>query len=96
MYARVVRFTDVSADQMDEIAAQIQGSDGPPPGVPAKAIKMMYDADQSTSVAVIFFDSEEAMREGSKALDEMDSGETPGTRVSVDLCEVRAEMEAGG
>lgn len=95
MHARVVRFTDVSAEQMDEIAARIQEGEGPPPGVPAKTIKMMYDAEHSTSVVVIFFDSEEAMREGSKALDEMDSAETPGTRVSVDLCEVRAEMDAG-
>ena len=71
-----------------------ESGEGPPPGVPAKSIRVMADADQSTAVVVISFESEEAMREGAKALDEMDASETPGTRASVDLCEVVAEMDA--
>ena len=94
MHARVVRFTDVDADRIAEIKRQIESGEGPPPGVPAKAIRVMADADQSTAVVVISFESEEAMREGAKALDEMDASETPGTRASVDLCEVVAEMDA--
>ena len=34
------------------------------------------------------------MRVGSAALEQMDSSETPGTRASVDLCEVKIEREA--
>ena len=94
MYARVVRFTDVNAEHVAEVTGQIQEGGGPPPGVPAKSIKMMVDEDQSTAVVIIFFESEDDLRKGSEALDAMDAGETPGTRASVDLCEVKAEMKA--
>jgi hypothetical protein len=94
MYARVVRFSDVTAEHADEIAAQIKSGEGPPPGVPAKGIKMIYDADSSTSVVVVFFDSEDDMKTGGEALEAMDTSETPGTRVSVDTGEVKAEMDA--
>jgi hypothetical protein len=94
MYARVVRFTEVNPEHVAEVTGQIQDGGGPPPGVPAKSIKMMVDEAQSTAVVVIFFESEEDLRQGSEALDAMDAGETPGTRASVDLCEVKAEMEA--
>jgi hypothetical protein len=93
MYARVVRFTDIKADQLNDVAGRIEGGEGPPPGVPAKGIRMMADAAQETAVVVVFFDSEEDMRKGGEALDAMDASETPGTRVSVDLCEVKASME---
>ena len=33
MYVRVVRFTDVSAERMQELLARIEEADGPPPGV---------------------------------------------------------------
>jgi hypothetical protein len=95
MYARVVRFTDVSPDQVAGVAKRIEEGEGPPPGVPAAGIKMLYDESQQTSVAIVFFASEEDMRKGGEALDAMDSAETPGTRVSVDNCEVKAEMDAG-
>jgi hypothetical protein len=93
MYARVVRFTGVSPERIEEVAAQIKSSDGPPPGVPGKGIKMLYDAAESTSVAIVFFETEEDMRTGGEALDAMDTSDTPGTRVSVDNCEVMAEMD---
>lgn len=93
MHARVVRFTDASPERIAEIKGQIESGEGPPPGVPAKAIKLFHDADQSTALAVIFFENEDAMREGAAALDAMDASETPGSRASVDLCEVIAEMD---
>lgn len=93
MYARVVRFTDVSPERIAEVSARIESGGGPPEGVPAKGIKMLYDEASSTSVAVVFFETEEDMRKGGEALDQMDSSETPGTRASIDLCEVKAEME---
>ena len=42
-------------------------------------------------MVILFFETEEDMRKGGKALDQMDAGETPGTRV--DLCEVKVEMD---
>jgi hypothetical protein len=94
MYARVVRFTDVDPEQFAKATAQIEESDGPPPDIPASSMKMLLDEAQSTAVALVFFETEEDMRKGGETLDRMDSSETPGTRASVDLCEVKIEMDA--
>ncbi len=93
MYARVVRFTDVTPEQIDKIAAEVNEGEGPPPGVPAKKITMLYDKDSSTSVVIVFFETEEDMRTGGEALAAMDTSDTPGNRVSVDQGEVKAEAE---
>jgi hypothetical protein len=95
MYARVVRFTDVSPERIAEVAARVEESDGPPPGVPAVAMKLLVDEAQSTAIFVGFFETEEDMRQASAVFDQMDASETPGTRASVDLCEVKIEAEAG-
>jgi hypothetical protein len=95
MYARVVRFTDVNPERVAEVAARIKESDGPPPEVPSTGLKMMVDEAQSTAVVTVFFATEEDMRKGGETLDAMDSGETPGTRASVDHCEVKFEMDVG-
>jgi hypothetical protein len=95
MFARVVRFTDVNLERIAEVNSQIEAGEGPPPGVPAKRIQMLVDEDQGTAVVTVFFETEEEMRRGGEVLDQMDAGETPGTRVSVDHCEVKVEMDAG-
>ena len=41
MYVRVVRFTDVDTGRIESLIATIKESDGPPPGVPTTALKMM-------------------------------------------------------
>jgi hypothetical protein len=94
MYARVVRFTDVNPERIAALDAEIKESDGPPPDVPAKSMKMLVDEDQGTAVAILFFETEEDMSKGGETLDKMDPSETPGTRASVDLCEVKIEMDA--
>jgi hypothetical protein len=94
MYARVVRFTDANMDQINSTAARIEAEDGPPPGIPAKGIRMMVDESQGTAVVVVFFESEEDLKKGNETLDAMDPSETPGTRASVDLCEVKASADA--
>lgn len=91
MHVRVVRFTDVSAERMEELLARIEGSDGPPPGVPATGLKVLFDSDQGTAVVLQYFESAEDMEAGAKVFSAMDASETPGTRASVDMCEVRVE-----
>jgi hypothetical protein len=91
MYVRVVRFTDVSAERMQELNARVEESDGPPPGVPATGIKVMVDEAQGTAVVLQYFESAEDMEAGAKVFSAMDSSETPGTRASVDMCEVKIE-----
>jgi hypothetical protein len=40
------------------------------------------------------FDTAEDMRVGGEAFAAMDPAETPGTRVSVDMCEKKLELQA--
>lgn len=91
MYVRAVRFTDVSAERMQELLARIEESDGPPPGVPAKGLKILFDDSQGTAVVLQYFESAEDMEAGAQVFNAMDSSETPGTRASVDMCEVKLE-----
>jgi len=94
MYARVVRFTDVSPERIAEISNRVEDEGGPPPDVPAKGLKVVVDENQSTAVVILFFDTEEDMRKGDEALQKMDAGETPGTRASVDQGEVKVDRNA--
>jgi hypothetical protein len=95
MYARVVRFTDVSPERIAEVVERVEQSGGPPPGVDSNGIKLLVDEDQGTAVFVGFFETEQKLRDGSKVLEEMDASQTPGTRASVDLCEVKIERSTG-
>ena len=91
MYVRVVRFTDVTAERVEALLARVEESGGPPPGVPAKGLQVLFDAAQGTAVVLQLFDSAEDMRIGGEAFAAMDPAETPGTRVSVDTCEMKLE-----
>ena len=92
MYARVIRFTDVSVERIESVLARIEGSDGPPPGVSSTGLKMLFDARQGTAVVLQFFETAEDMEAGAKVFSAMDASETPGTRASVDMCEVKLEL----
>ncbi len=94
MYVRVVRFSDVDAERIDEAVVRIGESDGPPEGVPATGITLLHDASQATAVVLQFFATAEDMSTGGEVLGAMDPGDTPGTRTSVDMCEVKLEMHA--
>jgi len=91
VYVRVVRFTDVRAERAEAVLARIEESGGPPPGVPAKGLQMLFDEAQGTAVVLQLFDTAEDMRTGGEAFAAMDPAETPGTRVSVDMCEMKLE-----
>ncbi len=91
MHVRVVRFTDVTSERMDSLLAQIEEAEGPPPGVPTSGLQVLVDGDQGTAVVLQFFDSADDMRVGDQAFSAMDPADTPGTRASVDRCELRLE-----
>ena len=93
MYVRVVRFTDVSAERMEGLQARIEESDGPPPGVPSTGLKVLHDSEHGTAVVLQYFATAEDMETGAQAFSAMDPGDTPGTRASVDMCEVKLEVE---
>jgi hypothetical protein len=94
MYVRVVRFTDVSAERMEGLLARVKESGGPPPGVPATGLTMMFDDAQGTAVVLQHFATAEDMNAGAQVFSAMDVSETPGARASVDMCELKLELEA--
>ncbi len=94
MHTRVVRFTDVSSDGIAGVVERIEGGEGPPPGVDAAGIQVLYDEAQGTAVVLLFFADEEKMRAAEEVFDSMDTSDTPGTRASVDRCELKVEMDS--
>lgn len=94
MHVRVVRFSDVTAERMEEMKSRISESEGPPPGVPTTGIKVLFDEEQGTAVVLQYFETAEDMKKGAEALGAMDPTETPGTRATVDACELMVELEA--
>jgi hypothetical protein len=91
MHARVVRFTNVTPERIQEIQKRIDEADGPPEGVEDSGFKLIHDESQGTAVFVGFFDDEEKLRKSSEVLEAMDPGDVPGDRASVDLGEVKVE-----
>ena len=94
MYARVVRFTDASAERIDALVARVAENDGPPEGVKATGMKLLFDEGQGTAVFVGFFETEQDTHDSAAVLEAMDTGDTPGSRSSVDNCEVKIERDA--
>ena len=95
MHARVVRFTDVDADHLAERLSDTEATGTPPVDIPAKAIQILHDADQRTAVVIQLFETADDMAAAEAPLDSMDSGDTPGTRASIDRCEIKAEVTPG-
>lgn len=94
MHQRVVRFTDVSQERLDALKARVDDADGPPDGVDSTGVSFLYDSDQQTMIVVQTFESREKLESSEAALEAMDPSETPGTRASVDRCEVFLELSA--
>lgn len=93
-YVRVVRFSGVDPERVAALKERVAQNEGPPEGVPSTALKVMLDEEQGTAVVLQSFDSMEDLKTGEAVLSAMDPGETPGTRESVDRCEVMIEVSA--
>jgi hypothetical protein len=95
VYVRVVRFTDVTSSRVEELLARIEEADGPPPDVPATGLQLVFDETQGTAIVLQLFETQEDMQAGDRAFGAMDAAETPGTRVSVDMGELKVDVRAG-
>lgn len=95
MYARIVRFTDVEPQRMEERQAAAEEREGPPVDIPTTGVQIFHDPEQRTAVVIQHFDSEEDLKTAEAALDAMDPSETPGTRISIDRCELKFEVAPG-
>ena len=95
MHARVVRFTDVDAEHLAQRVADAESRDSPPVDVQVKEVQILHDEDQRTAVVIQIFDSADERAAAEAAFDGMDASETPGTRASIDRCEVKATLGGG-
>jgi hypothetical protein len=93
VFVRVVRFTDVTPERVEALLARVQEG-GPPPGVSISKLEMLFDEAQGTAVVLQYFPDEDALRTGAETFAAMDPAETPGTRASVDMCELKLELQA--
>jgi hypothetical protein len=93
MYVRVVRFTDVTSERVETLRARVEEGEGPPPGVNATGITGLFDEAQGTALVLQYFATEEDMQAGAEVFAAMDPSETPGTRASVDMCELKVERQ---
>ena len=95
MYARVVRFTDVDPDHLAGRLDEAEAREGPPVDIPAKGVQILYDQDQRTAIVMQLFETANDMAAAEAPLDSMDPADTPGTRASIDRCEIKAELSPG-
>ena len=89
-----MRFTGVNAERLEELLARIKESDGPPEGIPTTGLRILVDEDQGTAVVEQYFETAEDLEVGGQAFSAMDPAETPGTCASVDMCELKLELQA--
>lgn len=90
----------VATFEGDEAAArrmveEINKESGPPPGIPAKAIMIAFDRENSEIRVIVRFDSEENLRIGSETLDGMSPPDDVGMRrTRVSKAEILLERQA--
>ncbi len=92
-YVRVVRFTGVDAERMETMRARINEAGGPPPGVTTTGLQVLHDEQQGTAVVLQSFATAEDMSAAAQVFSAMDTSDTPGTRASVDACELKLDLE---
>ena len=90
--ARVVSFEGVGKDRMDQMRSDMSEAEGPPEGIPATEFIMLHDPEAETSLAILFFDTEDDYRRADETLNSMPAGDTPGRRTSVARYEVAMRM----
>ena len=96
MYARVATWEGGDAEAMRANAAGIeaQAADGPPPGLPATGMTMLLDGDNGKALGIVFFATEEDMRQGDATLNTMSPpNDGMGTRTSVEFYEVAVNLD---
>jgi hypothetical protein len=92
-YARVVAFDGVNKERVEQMKQEMSG-ESPPEEIPASEFILLHDPEADTTLAVVFFETEDDYRRGDAALDAMPAGDTPGHRTSVTKYDVAIRMVA--
>ncbi len=92
MYARVARWDGMDEEAIRQFTQMIESSDGPPEGVPSSGIMVLSDPQNSRSLVIGLFDSEDDLRTGDAALRAMDRPQqATGNIDSIEFYEVAIE-----
>jgi hypothetical protein len=93
-WVRVATF-EADDNAVETMVKEINSSEEPPPGIPAKSIMVLADRENGRARIVVRFDSEENLRTGSATLDAMEPpAEAQMRRISVEKFEVVLERQA--
>lgn len=91
--ARVVTFEGVDKKRMEEMDREMQEGQ-PPEGFPSAEVVVLHDPETDTSLAIVFFETEEDYQRGDEILSAMPAGDTPGRRTSVSKYNVATRMKS--
>ena len=100
MFVRIARFEGGDPSEVDERISRVRAmmdEGSTPPGLEGvRRSMMLVDRQTGSGLGVTFFDTEDAMRRGDQALNEMTppAGMT-GTRTSVEMYEVVIDRDWG-
>jgi hypothetical protein len=95
MYARVASFEGAEGDALRSSSEELKerATSGPPEGVPATGFTMLIDPDSGRSISIVLFETEEDLRTGDAALNEMNpTSDAAGKRASVETYEVAIDV----
>ena len=94
MLARVTTFEGGTADGIRAAVEQLQSDipQGPPPGVKSNGLTLLVDPDGGRVMFVGLFATEEDLRASESALEQMSPPDGMGSRASVDVYEVGADV----
>jgi hypothetical protein len=89
--ARVVSFDGVTKERIEQLRQEIEQGDAPE-GLDATEMLVLHDPANDSSLAIVFFESEDAYTRGDEILSAMPAGDTPGQRTSVKKYDVAVRM----
>jgi hypothetical protein len=93
-YARIARFTEATPQQIASVVTAIEAAEGPPPGVPSTGVTVVADEEEGAVIIIGFFDTEQDLRAGDRALRSMDPPGGPlGTLASIDMGEILVQRQ---
>ena len=98
MYVRIARFEGGDLADPDKAIARVRNMTGEerPPGLDgAKRLIMLVDRENGRGLGLTFFETEEDMRKGDQALNQMTPGDEAGKRTAVEMYEVGLDQDWG-
>ena len=98
MYVRIARFEGGDLADPDKAIERVRNmtqAERPPGLEGAKRLLMLVDRENGRGLGLTFYETDEDMRKGDRALDQMTPGDEAGTRTAVEMYEVGLDQDLG-